>query len=239
MLKYIHPQLHDLALPIDSLNEDPSNANKHGDRNLAAIAESFKRFGQRKPLVVRREGMIVEAGNGTLAALRRAGWTHLACVVCDDDEQTAMAYGLADNQSARLAEWDFDNLQANVEALLGDGYDVGGLGWSGDELADIMSGKAQELAESLTPQNDAPRPGDGSSADGENEDYENLSGEDEGSNRPRATAPLLHWGKRRVYITEAEASALEQSYLAHVEKLGSPYGFITALLEGRRGSTDT
>jgi hypothetical protein len=149
MLEYIHPQLRNLALPIDSLNEDPRNANKHDARNLASISESFKRFGQRKPLVVRRDGMVIEAGNGTLAALREAGWTHLACVVCDDDEQTAMAFGLADNQSARLAEWDFESLRANVDTLLGEGYDVAGLGWSGDELTDILAGKATELGASL------------------------------------------------------------------------------------------
>jgi ParB-like chromosome segregation protein Spo0J len=74
-IEFIHPDLRSLAIPIAELNEDPDNANTHGDDNLATIAESFKRFGQRKPLVVRREGMIVEAGNGQLAALRDAGWT--------------------------------------------------------------------------------------------------------------------------------------------------------------------
>jgi site-specific DNA-methyltransferase (adenine-specific) len=146
---FIHPDLRSLALSIESLNEDPTNANKHGERNLASIAESFKRFGQRKPIVVRREGMVIEAGNGTLRALREAGWTHLACVVCDDDEQTAMAYGLVDNQTARLAEWDFDNLRTNIDALLGEGYDVSGLGWSGDELTDILAGKSETLDDGL------------------------------------------------------------------------------------------
>ena len=159
MIDCIHPDLRSLAVPIEQLNEDPKNANSHTDCGLAAIAESFKRFGQRKPIVVRREGMIVEAGNGTLASLRAAGWTHLACIVCDDDEQTATAFALVDNQAGRLSHWNFDALRERVDELVQGGYDVQGLGWKADELADILAGKAQALQEQLSsepPKDDAP-----------------------------------------------------------------------------------
>ena len=36
---------------IDDLTLDPANARKHDDKNLKAIAESLKQFGQRKPIV--------------------------------------------------------------------------------------------------------------------------------------------------------------------------------------------
>lgn len=144
-LEFIHPDLRHLAVPIELLSEDPENANDHDDASLASIAWSFQKFGQRKPIVVRREGMIAEAGSGTLAALRAAGWTHLACVVCDDDETTAMAYAIADNQSARLSKWNLPQLQVNVDTLLKRDYDLAGLGWSADELADILAGKAGQL----------------------------------------------------------------------------------------------
>jgi hypothetical protein len=147
----IHPDLRSLALPIESLNEDPRNANDHNDASRAAIAASFIEFGQRKPIVVRREGMIVEAGNGTLAALRADGWTHLACVVCDDDEQRATAYGLADNQAARHATWNFEQLRTNVEESLAGYSNVLGQLWSGDQLANILAGKAAEFNEQLNP----------------------------------------------------------------------------------------
>jgi hypothetical protein len=141
-LDRIHPDLRSLALPIDSLHEDPRNANDHNAASHKAIAASFIEFGQRKPIVVRREGMTVEAGNGTLAALRAAGWTHLACVVCDDDEARATAYGLADNQAAKHATWNFGQLRENVEATLaGYGAVLGNL-WSGDQLANILADKA-------------------------------------------------------------------------------------------------
>jgi ParB-like chromosome segregation protein Spo0J len=138
-LEFIHPDLRSLAVPIELLHEDSHNANDHNDASYKAIAASFIEFGQRKNLVVRREGMILEAGNGSLRALRDAGWTHLACIVCDDDEQRATAYGLADNQAARHSSWNFDQLRANVEETLESYGEVFGQMWTGDELTNILT----------------------------------------------------------------------------------------------------
>jgi hypothetical protein len=158
-LELIHPDLRHLAIPIELLNEDPENANDHDEASLDSIAWSFQKFGQRKPIVVRREGMVAEAGSGSLSALRRAGWTHLACIICDDDESTAMAYGIADNQTARLAKWNIPQLQINVDTLLKRDYDLSGLGWSADELADILAGKSlgggDGAGNGLSPEEDA------------------------------------------------------------------------------------
>lgn len=74
----IAEQLQSLAVPIASLNLDPSNARVHGDKNLAAIRSSLAQFGQRKPVVVQRAGMIVRAGNGTVQAAKALGWTEVA-----------------------------------------------------------------------------------------------------------------------------------------------------------------
>ena len=145
-LHLIHPDLRSLAVPIDELTEDPDNANTHNEFGQATLAALFVKFGQRKPIVVRREGMIVEAGNGTLAALRAEGWSHLACTICDDDAETAKAFALADNQSSKLSAWDPEQLRQNAEDLLAANYDVIGLGFQGDELADILAGKVGALA---------------------------------------------------------------------------------------------
>ena len=82
-LDYIDPDIRPLARPIGDLNPDPANARKHPDRNLEAIKSSLARFGQKKPLVARpvNGSLIVVAGNGTLAAAKMLGWTHLAVSV--------------------------------------------------------------------------------------------------------------------------------------------------------------
>lgn len=46
-------------VPISSVKQDPKNARSHGDRNLAAITTSLKTFGQQKPIVVGRDGVVI------------------------------------------------------------------------------------------------------------------------------------------------------------------------------------
>lgn len=116
-LDYIAEPLRPLAVPIGELNADPANARRHPDRNLAAIEASLRRWGQRFPIVVQRQGMVVRAGNGRLEAARRLGWTHLAAVVVDEDSVEATAFALADNRSAELAEWDDGALAALLQSL--------------------------------------------------------------------------------------------------------------------------
>lgn len=116
-LDYIAEPLRPLAVPICELNADPANARRHPDRNMAAIEASLRRWGQRFPIVVQRQGMVVRAGNGRLEAARRLGWTHLAAVVVDEDSVEATAFALADNRSAELASWDDEALAALLESV--------------------------------------------------------------------------------------------------------------------------
>jgi len=125
-----------LAIRVSDLTLDPRNARVHPDRNLAAIKASLETYKQRKPLVVRREGFVVEAGNGTLLAAQELGWTHVAAVLVDDDPLTATGYSIADNRTAELAVWD----EAALASLLADlqvpelDLDLEALGWSDEEL---------------------------------------------------------------------------------------------------------
>jgi hypothetical protein len=102
-------QLAPLLVDIASLTMDPENARKHPDRNLDVIQKSLADFGQTKPVVV-REG-IIYAGNGMLTAAIRLGWTKIAAVdVSHLTKDKARAYGLADNKSGDLSEWDLQAL---------------------------------------------------------------------------------------------------------------------------------
>jgi hypothetical protein len=130
-----------LAIPIAGLNYDPANARRHNAKNLDAIKASLAKFGQRKPIVVQREGMIVRAGNGTLAAAKALGWDKVAAVVLDDDNATASQFAIADNRTAELAEWDNETL-----ASLLDGWDADTRNALGFEQNDI-----DQLMKELTP----------------------------------------------------------------------------------------
>lgn len=114
---YIAESLRPLAVPIDTLMPDAANARRHSERNLEAIKASLARFGQRAPIVVQRDGMIVRAGNGRLEAAKSLGWTHIAAVIVDDSSVDAVAFAIADNRTAELAEWDTETLATLLDSL--------------------------------------------------------------------------------------------------------------------------
>ena len=116
-LNHIVEGLRPLAVPMAALNPDPNNAMTHGEKNLSTIMNSLRRFKQRKPIVVQKNGMVIRAGNGTFEAAKTLGWTHIAAVVVDDEAPEATAYALVDNQSAKLAEWHDGNLAAQLQSL--------------------------------------------------------------------------------------------------------------------------
>lgn len=129
-MKVVSKKISDLVL-------DPENARKHSARNLDAISNSLKRFGQRKPIVV-GAGNIVLAGNGTLEAAKNLGWENIDVVEAppDWDINTARAFALADNRSAELAEWDESILAKQLLALDEADFDITELGFEMPQVID-------------------------------------------------------------------------------------------------------
>lgn len=122
-----------LAVDIDSLTPDPMNARLHPERNMESIRKSLMVYGQLKPIVVRKEGRIIVAGNGTWQAAKDLGWTKIAANFTSMTTGKAAGFGLADNRTAELAKWDIE-MVARLDQLIqmeGDGEMVG---WSDDEI---------------------------------------------------------------------------------------------------------
>lgn len=134
--------LNPVTVKICDLHADPANARKHNAKNLDAIKASLHKFGQRKPIIVQREGMIVRAGNGTMEAAKALGWTELAAVIFDEDNATASQYAIADNRSAELAEWDDETLASLLDGMDEQSKDL--LGFDQQDL--------DELLKSITPE---------------------------------------------------------------------------------------
>ncbi len=124
------------AVPVASLKPDPRNARDHGKKNLDAIKSSLKRFGQQKPIVIRADKTVL-AGNGTLAAAKALGWKEIAAVIFTGNKKDAAEFAIADNRSAELAEWNFTELNAQLQKS--NGFD---LGFNEKEIAAIFA-KAQ------------------------------------------------------------------------------------------------
>ncbi len=112
--------LRPLAVPIESLHPDPANARLHSKRNIETVKASLAKFGQRAPLVVQQQGMVVRAGNARLAAMKELGWTHAAVLIVDESDVSATAYALVDNRSSELGSWDEEALAELLGALQAD-----------------------------------------------------------------------------------------------------------------------
>lgn len=127
------------SLNIADLSADPANVRKHSERNIETIVASLRRFGQQKPIVVDKSG-VVRAGNGTLEAARRLGWDSIDAHVSELTGSEMTAYAIADNRTAELAEWDEASLAATLEGLQFDDAELlEAAGFDEDELAEMLA----------------------------------------------------------------------------------------------------
>jgi site-specific DNA-methyltransferase (adenine-specific) len=102
----------------------------------------LKQFGQRKPIVITADNVIV-AGNGTVEAARFLGLTDVDVVRVPKDwsADQVKAFALADNRTAELAEWNPEVLSAQLLELGEAGFDVEALGFEVTvvkSLADVV-----------------------------------------------------------------------------------------------------
>lgn len=138
-------QLRGLRTAIDTLTPDPTNARRHGDRNMDAVRASLLEFGWRGLVVARKRDRVVVAGNARIAAARSMGWKHAPVLFVNDDVARSMAYAIADNRTAELAEWDPEQLLANLRELEGEDDLLQAVGFSADEINE-MAGIGAEAA---------------------------------------------------------------------------------------------
>lgn len=138
--------------PIDRLVPYVKNARKHSAEQIAQIAASIHEFGFVNPILVDGKDGII-AGHGRLAAAKELALQHVPVVVLDHlSPAQRKAYVLADNRLAENATWDDRLLQEELVSLQLQDFNLDLLGWSEDELADIMSAALEE--QPLEPEQD-------------------------------------------------------------------------------------
>lgn len=125
-------------LEIVDLIPDPQNARSHDEANIKAIAGSLRQFGQRKPVVISKENIIV-AGNGTVEAASQLGWKFINCVRVPSDwsDVKIKAFALADNRTAELAEWNAEVLHHQILEIEESGFDIKELNFNPNDLPNL------------------------------------------------------------------------------------------------------
>jgi len=143
----INSALARLVRPTSALTLHANNARVHDERNIKAIADSLATFGQQKPIVIASDGVVI-AGNGTLQAALRLGWSEIAVVELDvpSSDPLSRAYAIADNRTNDLSSFSRDALLSEIDALK-DKIDIGSLGFVQDELQALRRAGSIELYE--------------------------------------------------------------------------------------------
>lgn len=116
---------------IDQLTPHPKNA-RRGDVDL--IADSLRRHGQYRPVIIDSRSTIL-AGHHIVLAARTLGWKRVDVHVVDVDPATADAIVVADNRLSDIATYDVGALADLLHSL----PNLAGTGFDASELAKLES----------------------------------------------------------------------------------------------------
>lgn len=119
-------------VPITELRVYPNNP-REGD--IGAIAQSLTELGQYRPIVARKDGIIL-AGNHTYQAAKMLGWKQVAVtyITCTDDEASRIV--LVDNRTSDHGTYDTNALKELITSL----PDWKGTGYQPEDVQELLTG---------------------------------------------------------------------------------------------------
>lgn len=106
--------------PLEWFKGNPENYRAHPPEQQAVLRQSLQRFGVFRNVVARPDGTLL-AGHGILAAAQAEGMKSFPCVIFEGTDEEARALMVADNEQARLAQDDPDQLSQLLASLEADG----------------------------------------------------------------------------------------------------------------------
>lgn len=127
-------------LSTGSLVPHASNSRLHGDEQIESIIKSIQEFGFCNPVLIDAKGGII-AGHGRVLAAAKMKMKTVPCLrLLHLNPTQRKAYVIADNKIAMGSTWDEDQLASVLHELNDASFDMGSLGFVGDELVDILNG---------------------------------------------------------------------------------------------------
>jgi len=123
------------TVEIDKLRPFERNPKRHPETQLKKLRKSISEFGWTNPILATKDGMIV-AGHARLEAAKQLNINEVPVIYLDMPYEKAIAYVIADNRLAELAETDtglLSELLGELSAL--PDFDVELTGFSLDEIA--------------------------------------------------------------------------------------------------------
>jgi ParB-like chromosome segregation protein Spo0J len=142
-------------IDITQIARNPQNYKRHPREQIERIAASYRRFGQRKPLVVQKknEQVTLVAGEGGLSALRVLAqedaekWSQAWVTLVPEDwtDDDILGYLVADNETQRGAESNEEFLADILERQQAGGFEYKSLGFNDIDYQALMKDRLPVL----------------------------------------------------------------------------------------------
>jgi len=143
-------------VPIDDIRPYQNNP-RDNEGAVDAVARSIQEFGFKIPIILDANNEIV-AGHTRYKAARKLGMTEVPVIRADDlTPEQVRAFRIADNQTASLAEWNYDLLEIELLALKDVDFDLSLLAFPESELEELLYPDGKQ---GLTDPDEIPEPPD-------------------------------------------------------------------------------
>lgn len=132
-----------ITMQIGELKPFVNNPKKHPESQLSMLKKSMSEFGWTNPILITSDKMVV-AGHARLQAALELGLTEVPVITLDLPYEKAVAYVIADNRLAELAETDTEKLAKLLQEIAEiPDFDFEAIGYTLDAVDDLL--------ESITP----------------------------------------------------------------------------------------
>lgn len=124
------------------------NPYNHPEKQLTMLKKSMREFGFTSPILISQDNMVI-AGHARLKAAQEIGLSEVPTIFIDLPYEKAVAYVIADNQLAKLAEEDRDLLGELLQGIndIPD-FDIEAVGFSSEDIDSLLkSGEPVEVVE--------------------------------------------------------------------------------------------
>lgn len=125
-------------VPIDQLKLFKKNPKKHPEKQIRLLKKSMTEFGWTSPILISQDKLVI-AGHARLQAAKELGLTEVPTIFIDLPYEKAVAYVLADNKLAELAEEDNDIMQEVLtEVTQIPDFDIEAIGFEDSEIEKLL-----------------------------------------------------------------------------------------------------
>ena len=120
-----------------SIIPNPRNNRVHPPDQLAMLKASIRRFGQPRPVLVRKQNRMLIAGHGIHQGMHELGLPEIEVIFWDVDQKTADEFLLADNRLAEQSHFDRERTRNLLEEAPAEAYPA--LGFTDEEVAALLN----------------------------------------------------------------------------------------------------